>query len=328
MKIDRNVNGGRIEVDVSDTVKIYLESYQDSYYAYSWEAITTSDSNFIGQQMSSLTLEGNAEAEFYAKAPGKATVRSTRKCQRLHDVECLPDASWTAIIDEKASKTARRTRQCVVQNLCIDRQGAFILSKSIFTKNQPKMNLKSSDDEADIYWQPRIERVWSNKLNARYVDETYELSNPFKVFLHQYELSTSFQSLPPPDAPHEIADCYWKSPLNWETHLTAMQENILQEQKNRQASKSGSRSTETLNSPARCLDLTRYYNFGRDSKSVAPEKGELTRRVGQRYSDIADSESHYKDGHTTGAGGDGKRKLVVGVIQREESGEFSMTRIL
>ncbi|KAF9293450.1 hypothetical protein BGZ88_005348 [Linnemannia elongata] len=97
------------------------------------------------------------------------------------DIE-LPEATWTCTDDdlseqEKETTTNQRSRQCVVQHLCVDRQGAFIRSNGIWPrKNLPKVNLMSSDSNADFFWQPRLQRSWRNVIRAHYVDET--------VFVH------------------------------------------------------------------------------------------------------------------------------------------------
>ncbi|KAK3818243.1 MAG: hypothetical protein JOS17DRAFT_382409 [Linnemannia elongata] len=97
------------------------------------------------------------------------------------DIE-LPEATWTCTDDdlseqEKETRTNQRSRQCVVQHLCVDRQGAFIRSNGIWTrKNLPKVNLMSSDANSDFFWQPRLQRSWRKVIRAHYVDET--------VFVH------------------------------------------------------------------------------------------------------------------------------------------------
>ncbi|KAG9066413.1 hypothetical protein KI688_001639 [Linnemannia hyalina] len=97
------------------------------------------------------------------------------------DIE-LPEATWTCTDDdlseqEKETTTNRRSRQCVVQHLCVDRQGAFIRSNGILPrKNLPKVNLMSSDTDSDLFWQPRLQRSWRKVIRAHYVDET--------VFVH------------------------------------------------------------------------------------------------------------------------------------------------
>ncbi|KAF9914604.1 hypothetical protein BX616_007937 [Lobosporangium transversale] len=84
----------------------------------------------------------------------------------------LPEATWTCTddqlpINERITKNNRRSRQCVVQNLC-----AFIRKNGIFRKNLPEVNLMSSDEESDVYWQPRLERSWRKTIRAHYVNET------------------------------------------------------------------------------------------------------------------------------------------------------------
>ncbi|KAF8946951.1 hypothetical protein BGZ47_010862 [Haplosporangium gracile] len=97
------------------------------------------------------------------------------------DIE-LPEATWTCTDDqlskeEKETRTNRRSRQCVVQHLCVDRQGAFIRSNGLLPrKNLPKVNLMSSDEDSDFFWQPRLQRSWRKVIRVHYVDET--------VFVH------------------------------------------------------------------------------------------------------------------------------------------------
>ncbi|KAF9956451.1 hypothetical protein BGZ72_002775 [Mortierella alpina] len=158
----------------------------------------------------------------------------------------LPDATWTCTDDhlseqDKETKSNRRTRQCVVENLCVDRKGAFIRSNGLLSrKNLPKVNLMSSDEESDDFWQPRLERSWRKVIHAHYVNETifvhgltmkrfggtknswtfrggrfrydpidrqgtWEMDHFFEtgkeLVLSQAEMSTPFQTLPPADAP-------------------------------------------------------------------------------------------------------------------------------
>ncbi|KAG0241683.1 hypothetical protein BGW41_005558 [Actinomortierella wolfii] len=49
---------------------------------------------------------------------------------------------------------------------------AFIRSSSYFAKNMPKVNLMSSDETSDVFWQPRMETAWSKSIKAHYVSET------------------------------------------------------------------------------------------------------------------------------------------------------------
>ncbi|KAF9422280.1 hypothetical protein BGZ76_003815 [Entomortierella beljakovae] len=180
---------------------------------------------------------------------------------------------------------------------------------------------------------------------------TWEMDHFFhtgkELVLTQYEIATSFQSLPPPDAPicfkkavvglgsqcalnycekniptevyqsfrDEIADYYWKSPQTWQLHLGMMQRNIDKEQrtgKQQGADEVHSEEVVTNNTPIRCLELARYYNFGGASKSPLSERSS---RVGQRHPDFIDLESDSLDNAYNGI----KQKLVVGIIQREKS---------
>ncbi|KAG0000797.1 hypothetical protein BGZ79_005453 [Entomortierella chlamydospora] len=311
----------------------------------------------------------------------------------------IPAATWTCTDDhlseeEKELPKNRRTRQCVVENLCVDREGiesphydlqdwpvdihkltkviylgGFIRASGVLPKNLPNVNIMSSDLESDNYWRPRVERIWRKKMKAHYVDETtmkrfggtkdswtfraghfrfdpedrmgeWEMDHFFRsgkeLVLRQVELSTPFQSLPPPDAPicfkraviglgsqcalhyceknipaevyqmfrDEIAQYYWETPQVWEKHLASMQEHIDQERKAKDVKDNGA-------SPLKCLELIRYYNFEGINSDHSQDKGELPSRFGQRFPDIANPESDYSKGD--------KRKLVVGIIQREES---------
>ncbi|KAF9353057.1 hypothetical protein BGX26_009156 [Mortierella sp. AD094] len=311
----------------------------------------------------------------------------------------IPAATWTCTDDhlseeEKRLPKNRRTRQCVVENLCVDRKGGFIRAGEVLPKNLPEVNLMSSDLESDNYWKPRVELIWRKKMKAHYVNETlfvHALYSPFhfshwlyngmmplystmkrfggtkdswtfraghfrfdpedrmgtwemdhffrsgkELVLRQAELSTPFQSLPPADAPvcfkraviglgsqcalhyceknipaevyqsfrDEIAEYYWGTAQIWEKHLALMQEHIDQEREIKDVKDNGSSSLK-------CLELTRYHNFEGINKDHLQDKGELPSRVGQRFPDFANPESNYTDGS--------KRKLVVGIIQREES---------
>ncbi|KAF9543077.1 hypothetical protein EC957_001291 [Mortierella hygrophila] len=89
----------------------------------------------------------------------------------------IPDSTWTCTDDglsqtEKDTKKIKRSRQCVVKNLCVDRQGAFIRSSSRSVISMPEVNLMSVDESSDIYWKPRVERSRSKMMKAHYVDET------------------------------------------------------------------------------------------------------------------------------------------------------------
>ncbi|KAF9102016.1 hypothetical protein BGX29_005005, partial [Mortierella sp. GBA35] len=89
----------------------------------------------------------------------------------------IPDATWTCTDDglseaEKDTKKNKRSRQCVVKNLCVDRKGAFIRSSSLIPGSMPEVNLMSVDLVSDTYWKPRVERTRSKTMKAHYVDET------------------------------------------------------------------------------------------------------------------------------------------------------------
>ncbi|KAG0293340.1 hypothetical protein BGZ96_002995 [Linnemannia gamsii] len=90
----------------------------------------------------------------------------------------VPDSTWTCTDDglsasEKDTSKNRRSRQCVVKNLCVDRKGAFIRSNQWFPDSMPELNLNGADRTVDAYWRPRVERSGRSKaLRAHYVDET------------------------------------------------------------------------------------------------------------------------------------------------------------
>ncbi|KAF9123256.1 hypothetical protein BGW39_009139, partial [Mortierella sp. 14UC] len=89
----------------------------------------------------------------------------------------IPDATWTCTDDnlspsERESKSNRRSRQCVVQNFCVDRKGAFIRSSQWPGSTIPKVNLLASLEKADSFWTPRVEHSTNRTMRAHYVDET------------------------------------------------------------------------------------------------------------------------------------------------------------
>jgi hypothetical protein len=61
--------------------------------------------------------------------------------------------------------------------------GAFIRSNGLWPrKNVPKVNLLSSDEDSDSFWQPRLQRSWRKVIRAHYVNETvfvHGLYSPF-----------------------------------------------------------------------------------------------------------------------------------------------------
>ncbi|KAF9353059.1 hypothetical protein BGX26_009158 [Mortierella sp. AD094] len=325
-----------------------------------------------------------------------------------HEVE-IPEATWTCTDDhlsekEKDTKDNRRTRQCVVENMCVDRSGAFIRGHGDFRmENMPKVNLLSSDEDSDVFWQPRVDRIWSKSMKAHYVNETlfihglyapyhfshwlyngmmplystmkrfggtknswtlraaryfaddhkrqgnWEMEHFFEtgqeLVLSQYELSTSFQSLPPSDAPicfrravvglgsqcalvycarnipadiyrsfrDEIAKYYWETPSIWQKHLNFMRQTFIGGSKETHENLKG----KDDNSPLKCLETARYYNFEGFSAGHVEEHGEKPDRVGQRFPDVADpSEAYHAENDK---GGNTNRKIVIGIIQREGS---------
>ncbi|KAG0346354.1 hypothetical protein BG005_000798 [Podila minutissima] len=155
-----------------------------------------------------------------------------------------------------------------------------------------------------------------------------------EIVLHPEEVSTSFQTLPPSDAPicfkraviglgsqcalsycennipvdvykafrDEIADHYWRTPDRWATHLALHRV-----------------TAPSKNDALKCLDLARYYNFEGASEDHNPERGEKSSRVGQLHPDVVDNEQDYKNMSDGALPGSSKRKLVVGIIQREGS---------
>ncbi|KAG0361737.1 hypothetical protein BG005_007443 [Podila minutissima] len=86
---------------------------------------------------------------------------------------------------EKAS--IQRRKQCIVKNMCVDGNGAFILSSGD-NKNLPKINMISADKTADTYWQPRVKSVRGG-IKAHYVDEVLfvrGLYSPFHLSHYLY----------------------------------------------------------------------------------------------------------------------------------------------
>ncbi|KAG0251258.1 hypothetical protein DFQ27_008902, partial [Actinomortierella ambigua] len=163
-----------------------------------------------------------------------------------------------------------------------------------------------------------------------------------EIVLQPEEVATDFQTLPPTDAPicfkravvglgnqcaldycaknipseiyqqfrDEIAEHYWRIP-------NAMAEPSALGDKKRKKDKHA----------LKCLDLARYYNFEGVGGSHGLEGMEKASRVGQQQPDAIDREQDYKDMSGSGAFGASttppppspKRKLVVGIIQREGS---------
>lgn len=61
--------------------------------------------------------------------------------------------------------------------------GAFIRSNGLGSrKNMPKVNLLSAAEEADAYWQPRLQRSWRNVIQAHFVNETVFVHGLFSPF--------------------------------------------------------------------------------------------------------------------------------------------------
>ncbi|KAF9120242.1 hypothetical protein BGX30_003287 [Mortierella sp. GBA39] len=290
----------------------------------------------------------------------------------------------------------------------------------------PKVNLLSAAEEADAYWQPRLQRSWRNVIQAHFINETvfvHGLFSPFhfshwlyngmlplystmkrfggtknswtfraaryqrdginrqgtwemdhffqtgkELVLSQAEISTPFQTLPPSDAPicfqkaviglgsqcalsyceinipteiykkfrEELAEYYWSTTEAWSRHLRNAQEAINSrwrhhEQGHKARQEVGAEKkrqeapgSKASNSPLKCLESARYYNFEAAGLNHGLEQGEAQSRVGQINPDVADPPEGYQNLFVeSGAGVDAskanKRKLVVGIIQRESS---------
>ncbi|GJJ77388.1 hypothetical protein EMPS_09747 [Entomortierella parvispora] len=99
----------------------------------------------------------------------------------------LPEGSWTCTDDglsdaAKSTEYNKRSRQCVVENLCVDRKGAFIRSNGFHRQNMPEVNLMSADQPSDFFWQPRLKRYFGRSIRAHYVNETlfvHSLYSPY-----------------------------------------------------------------------------------------------------------------------------------------------------
>ncbi|KAG9060870.1 hypothetical protein KI688_007939 [Linnemannia hyalina] len=131
----------------------------------------------------------------------------------------------------------------------------------------------------------------------------------------------------------EIAEYYWSTPLTWEKHVKNVQESINRTQEKERTHKYGQDKIEAQEQEAekkkaaklqlRCLDLARYYNFESAGPNHGIENGEAKSRVGQMHPDIVDPAETYQnlfdEGKEGEAAKESKRKLVVGIIQREGS---------
>ncbi|CAO3568672.1 unnamed protein product [Mortierella alpina] len=343
----------------------------------------------------------------------------------------LLEATWTCTDDhlsdqDRDTKANRRSRQCIVENLCVDRQGAFIRSSGLGAReNVPKVNLMSSDEESDVFWQPRLQRSWRRVIRAHFVNETlfvHGLYSPFhfshwlyngmiplystmkrfggtknswtfrgarfhrdsidrqgtwemghffqtgkELVLSQAEMSTPFQTLPPSDAPicfqraviglgsqcalsycennipteiykafrEEIAEYYWSSPQAWSKHLKNEEQTINsrwghQEPEHKARQDKGPEKRQeapgrkAMNSPQKCLESARYYNFEAAGPNHGLELGEAKNRVGQMTPDAVDSPEGYQNlfvesSAEIDASKGSNRQLVVGIIQRDKS---------
>ncbi|KAF9547578.1 hypothetical protein EC957_008234 [Mortierella hygrophila] len=190
-----------------------------------------------------------------------------------------------------------------------------------------------------------------NRLGAWEMDHFFKTGK--ELVLDQSELTTPFQTLPPEDTPicfrraviglgsqcgldycenntpteiyqsfqEEIAEYYWSTPLTWESHVKSAQESInrLQEKEQEQEVE----KKKAAKSQLACLDLARYYNFESAGPNHGVENGEVKSRVGQMHPDIVDPVETYQNLFVEGKEGEAakesKRKLVVGIIQREGS---------
>lgn len=92
--------------------------------------------------------------------------------------KALPASTWTCTLEGDTSKDARMTRQCVVQHVCVDDQGLFLLSKNTDHGNSPfpEINLMSSLETSHYYWKPRFKPLADIPSWMHYKAET--------VFVH------------------------------------------------------------------------------------------------------------------------------------------------
>ncbi|KAF9151567.1 hypothetical protein BG015_006511 [Linnemannia schmuckeri] len=194
----------------------------------------------------------------------------------------------------------------------------------------------------------------AGSMGAWEMDHFFETGK--ELVLAQSELTTPFQTLPPEDTPicfrraviglgsqcgldycenntpaeiykafrDEIAEYYWSTPQTWERHVKNARESINKAQeKEKEKKRQEAAGNKPMKSQLRCLDLTRYYNFEAAGPNHGKESGEAKSRVGQMHPDIVDSAEAYQnlfvEGKEGKAGEESKRKLVVGIIQREGS---------
>ncbi|KAF9971147.1 hypothetical protein BGZ73_005942 [Actinomortierella ambigua] len=86
---------------------------------------------------------------------------------------CTEQLDWSLEInpladDSPALQSAKRRQQCEVRNMCVDAQGAFVLSSKDVP---PPINLIAADRASDKYFQPR--RVSPKKsFKAHFINET------------------------------------------------------------------------------------------------------------------------------------------------------------
>jgi hypothetical protein len=134
----------------------------------------------------------------------------------------------------------------------------------------------------------------------------------------------------------EISEYYWSTPQTWERHVKNAQDSInrgLQHQERAQKPRRDEKEEATkrqdvegnegVNSQLQCLDRARYYNFESAGPNHGLESGEKKSRAGQMHPDVVDPAETYQNQFVEGKEGEAakesKRKLVVGIIQRENS---------
>lgn len=134
----------------------------------------------------------------------------------------------------------------------------------------------------------------------------------------------------------ELAEYYWSTTETWSRHLRNAQEAInrrwrRQEQEHKARQDEGAEKKRQMapvskasTSPLKCLESARYYNFEAAGPNHGLEQGEAPSRVGQIDPDVADPPEGYQNLFVESsagveAGRASKRKLVVGIIQRESS---------
>ncbi|KAG0309478.1 hypothetical protein BGZ98_001990 [Dissophora globulifera] len=145
----------------------------------------------------------------------------------------------------------------------------------------------------------------------------------------------------------ELSEYYWSSPQTWESHLKYAQEKIDRELRHKESGHKTSQDekvkgpdqeaekgqdtsgNKTMNTQLRCLELARYYNFEAAGPNHGLEHGEQQSRVGQMDPDVVNLEQNYQnlfvetdattDEDKDEAVRESRRKLIVGIVQREKS---------